>query len=84
MSCCCFTWIVFIELNFAVAFRLIPKTWDDQVLPVRRMKSCWGDDFNMGGGGIETPLQTMDPNYIFAQQMAFTFLHALNSFNNQE
>ena len=27
--CCCFTWIVFIELNFTVAFLLIWKTWDD-------------------------------------------------------
>ena len=26
---CCFTWIVFIELNFTVAFLLIRKTWDD-------------------------------------------------------
>ena len=26
--CCCFTWIVFIELNFTVAFLLIRKTWD--------------------------------------------------------
>ena len=25
--CCCFTWIVFIELNFKVAFLLIRKTW---------------------------------------------------------
>ena len=26
--CSCFTWIVFIELNFTVAFLLIRKTWD--------------------------------------------------------
>ena len=26
--CCCFTWIVFIELNLTVAFLLIKKTWD--------------------------------------------------------
>ena len=26
-SCCCFTWIVFIKLNFAVALLLIRKTW---------------------------------------------------------
>ena len=25
-----FSWIVFIELNFTVAFLLIRKTWDDQ------------------------------------------------------
>ena len=30
MFCCCFTWIVFIELNFTVEFPLIRKTWDDQ------------------------------------------------------
>ena len=28
--CCCFKWIVFIELNFTVAFLLIRKTWDDR------------------------------------------------------
>ena len=27
---CCFTFIVFIELNFTVAFLLVRKTWDDQ------------------------------------------------------
>ena len=26
---CCFTWTVFIELKFTVAFLLIRKTWDD-------------------------------------------------------
>ena len=25
----CFTWIVFLELNFTVVFLLIRKTWDD-------------------------------------------------------
>ena len=29
--CCCFTWIVFIELNFTVAILLIKKTWDDGI-----------------------------------------------------
>ena len=28
--CCCFTWIVFIELNFTVACQLTRKTWDDR------------------------------------------------------
>ena len=28
--CYCFTWIVFIELDFTVAFLLIRKTWDDK------------------------------------------------------
>ena len=27
--CYCFAWVVFIELNFTVAFLLIRKTWDD-------------------------------------------------------
>ena len=26
---CCFTWIVFIELNFTIAFLLLRKTWND-------------------------------------------------------
>ena len=28
--CCCFTWKVFIELNFTVTFLLVRKTWDYQ------------------------------------------------------
>ena len=28
--CCCFVWIVFIELNFTVACQLTRKTWDDR------------------------------------------------------
>ena len=28
--CFCFVWIVFIKLNFTVAFLLIWKTWNDQ------------------------------------------------------
>ena len=28
--CCCFTWVVFIELNFTVAFLLTRKTWYDR------------------------------------------------------
>ena len=34
MLCCCFTWIVFIELNFTVAFLLIRKIWDERPI-------CW-------------------------------------------
>ena len=30
--CCCFSWIVFIELDFTVAFMLIRKIWDDKFL----------------------------------------------------
>ena len=53
MLCCCFTWIVFIELNFTVAFLLIRKTWDDRFVgKVGGMGDFkkWGDD---------TLLQTM-------------------------
>ena len=55
--CCCFTWIVFIKLNFTVALLLISNTWMTD-LPVR----CGGwrilnggilvmvdDDFEMRG-----------------------------------
>ena len=46
--CCCFTWIVFIELNFTVAFLLIRKTWDDgfasQVGEWRILRNANGDD----------------------------------------
>ena len=41
MLSCCFTWILFIELNFRVTFLLIRKTWDD-----RFATKVWG-----GGGG---------------------------------
>ena len=40
MLYCYFTWIVFIELNFTVAFLLIRKTWDEQFVS------------KVGGGGI--------------------------------
>ena len=36
----CFTWIVFIELNFRIAFLLIRKTWDDRF--AGKMKGCGG------------------------------------------
>ena len=29
MLCCCFAWIVFIQLNFTVVFLLIRKTWNN-------------------------------------------------------
>ena len=48
---CCFTWIVFIKLNFTVALLLIRKTWMIN-LPVRWGMGDfkkWGDDFEMGG-----------------------------------
>ena len=46
--CCCFTWIVFIELNFTVSFLLIRKTWDDR-LASKVGGWGWG-----GGWGILT------------------------------
>ena len=54
---CCFTWIVFIELNFTVAFLLIWKTWDDQFagkvgdgdFKKYGDPSNGGDDFEIGG-----------------------------------
>ena len=30
--CCCFTWIVFIKLNFTFAFLLIKKTWNGRFI----------------------------------------------------
>ena len=39
--CYCFTWIVFIELNFIVAFLLIRKTWNDGL----------ASELGRGGGG---------------------------------
>ena len=39
--CCCFTWIVFIELISTVAFLSIRKTWEDQFVVKREN----------GGGG---------------------------------
>ena len=63
--CCCFSWIVFIELNFTVAFLLIRKTWDDGfVVEV----GGWGILRNRGDPsngrmilkwGFDTPLRIM-------------------------
>ena len=67
--CCCFTWIVFIELNFTVVFLFIRKTWDDGFAGE---VGGWGILRNGEGGGgdpsngwmilkwvVDTPLQTM-------------------------
>ena len=57
--CCCFTWIVLIELNFTVAFLLIRKTWDDQFIV---KVGVWGILKNGGmilKWGVDTPLRTM-------------------------
>ena len=49
--CCCFTRIVFTELNFTVAFLLIRKTWDDQFAG------------KVGGGEVEDFKKWGDPSY---------------------
>ena len=72
---CCFAWIVFIELNFTVAFLLIRKIWDYQFsskvggwvnenlgLPVYQSGGGMGD-LKKWGGGI---LVIGDLNYFFA------------------
>ena len=58
---CCFTCIVFIELNFTVAFLLLRKTWDDRFagggggggggVGKKGGGGAWkgGDDFEMEG-----------------------------------
>ena len=48
--CCCFTWIVFIKLNFTVTFLLIKTNWDDRSAGKVR---GWGIFKNRrrGGGG---------------------------------
>ena len=61
--CCCFTWIVFIKLNFTVALWLIRKTWMIN-LPVR-----WGmGDFKKWGmilrWEVDTPLQTIHTKHL--------------------
>ena len=48
---CCFEWIVFLELNFAVAFLLIRKTWDDRF--VSKMGG-WRVLINGGGNDLRT------------------------------
>ena len=44
--CCCCMWIVFIEINFTVAFLLIGKTWDD-----RFAGKVWGWRILRNGAG---------------------------------
>ena len=64
---CCFTCIVFIELNFTVAFLLIRKIWNDPFADklggIGDFKKCRGDPINGGNGfkigRVDTPLRTM-------------------------
>ena len=61
--CCCFTWIVFIDLNFTVAFLLIRNTWDDwfagKVDGLRHLGAIlvMGEMIFKWGLGVDTPLQ---------------------------
>ena len=57
--CCCFRWIVFIEINFTVAFQLVMKTWDSRFVGYR---GWWGIWRNGVGVGVDTPLRTMNKN----------------------
>ena len=70
---CCFTWIVFIELNFTVVFQLIRKTWDVWFVGGVGEWEILRNEERVGGGGggglsnwgwywngrVDTPLQTM-------------------------
>ena len=48
---CCFTWIVFIELNFTVVFLLLrDDRFTGKVGGMGDLKK-WGDPSNGGGGG---------------------------------
>ena len=68
LLCHCFTWIVFIELNFTVAFLLLRKTWGDifpgKVKGWRILKN--GGILVMGrwfwNGKVDIPLRTMSFN----------------------
>ena len=63
--CYCFTWILFIEVNFTIASLLIRKTWDDWFASkiggwgILRNGGIlvMGYDFEMGG--VDTLLRTM-------------------------
>ena len=58
----CFTWIVFIELNFTDPFLLIRKTWDDQLaseVGEWGILRDGGDDFEIEGGSVDTLLKSM-------------------------
>ena len=59
-TCCCFTWIVFIKLNFTVASLLIKKTWDGRFFvkivctpprppppPPPPFCCCWGEELTV-------------------------------------
>ena len=78
MWCYCFTWIVFIELNFTVASLLTRKTWDDRfagnvegwgilrnggILVMWRMILKWG---------VDAPLRTMSNRLLFIEKLVKT------------
>ena len=75
MLCCCYTWIVFIEPNFTVAFLFIRKTWDDwfpgKLGGCGILRKGGGGDHSNGGtilkwregeGQLDIPLWTMVQN----------------------
>ena len=66
--CCCFRWIVFIEINFTVAFQLIMKTWDNRFVG---KIGWWGILRNGVGGGVDTPLRTMSKNQDLESEFLF-------------
>ena len=59
--CFCLTWIVFIELNFTVAFLLIRTSWDGRF--VSKVGNGGFQEIEgilvIVGGGVDTLLQTM-------------------------
>ena len=66
--CCCFRWIVFIEINFTVAFQLIMKTWDNRFVG---KIGWWGILRNGVGRGVDTPLRTMNKNQDLESEFLF-------------
>ena len=64
--CCCFTWIVFIEFNFTVAFLLIRKTWEDDLLIIWGMVDFKKWLYEVSSHGVEVGLELYQfHNFIF-------------------
>ena len=58
--CCCFTWIVFIELNFTVGMADFPLWWGNWgILRNGGILVIGGVDDSERGRGVDTPLWTM-------------------------
>ena len=75
--CYCFTWIVFIELNFRVAFLLIRETWDDGFASKMKGGGGWGilrkGGDRSNGEGVDTPSQTMSARVSFCRPLFSEF-----------